>query len=64
MKSIPYGIADLDKPEELDLDNNPLHFVLAEAYEEGIDAVQEYLRQQRENPPSDTLLDKILKFFH
>ncbi len=44
LKQIPSSISRLKHLENLDLNHNPLHPELAEAYEQGIDAVRTYLR--------------------
>ncbi len=45
---LPPSIAQLDSLESLNLDGNPLNPELAAAYEQGLEAVQAYLRAQAE----------------
>ena len=44
LETLPYGIAELDRVVELNLDGNPLNSELAAAYQQGLEGIQAYLR--------------------
>ena len=48
LKSLPYKLIELTNLTELNLDNNPLNPDLAAAYEQGLDAVMQYLKAKAE----------------
>ena len=48
LTSLPSRIVELSELSELNLDDNPLNPELAAAYEQGLDAVKEYLRAKAE----------------
>ena len=48
IREIPEAIASLTQLQTLDLDNNPLNPDLAAAYEQGLDAVMQYLKAKAE----------------
>ncbi|MEM8720468.1 MAG: COR domain-containing protein [Cyanobacteria bacterium P01_G01_bin.39] len=49
LKTLPSGIAKLDRLVVLELDGNPLNPDLAAAYEQGLDAVMQYLKAKAES---------------